>query len=127
MANEADILAGVYPGNLISRLPAPLCEAYGECSATAAGKIYCSPEVVDIEIAGNRIITYLMKALTEAALYPDRNFSRLLLEKVPRQYDIRAVDLYTRIQSVLDHVSAMTDVYALDLFRRLTAHSLPAV
>lgn len=127
VANEAKILAGEYPGNLISRLPGPLCEAYGACAHTAVAKIYRSPEVVDIEIAGNRIITYLMEALTEAVLYPDRHFSRLLLEKVPRQYDIRSVDLYTRVQSVLDHVSAMTDVYALDLFRRLTAYSLPAV
>ena len=32
-----------------------------------------------------------------------------------------------RVQAVLDHVSAMTDVYALDLYRKLNGMSLPAV
>ena len=46
---------------------------------------------------------------------------------MPQQYDVHTPDLYGKIQAVLDHVSAMTDVYALDLFRRLNGHSLPAV
>ena len=41
--------------------------------------------------------------------------------------DVNADDLFTKIQAVLDHVSAMTDVYALDLFRKLNGMSLPAV
>ncbi len=127
VARESQILSGDCPGTLIGNLPSRLSEAYDRCSETARTKIYRSPEVVDIEIAGNRIITYLMQALTEAAMHPTHHFSRLLLAKVPRQYDIQAEDVYTRLQGVLDHVSAMTDVYALDLYRRLTAHSLPAV
>lgn len=125
--NERRILAGEYAGSLLGGVGGRVTEAYAACAATAVSKIYRSPEVVDIEIAGNRIVTYLMQALTEAVLFPERNFSRLLLEKVPRQYDIRADRLYDRLLAVLDHVSAMTDVYALDLFRRLNAHSLPAV
>ena len=38
-----------------------------------------------------------------------------------------APDIFARIQAVLDHVSAMTDVYALDLYRKLNGTSLPAV
>ena len=34
---------------------------------------------------------------------------------------------FAKIQAVLDHVSAMTDVYALDLYRKLNGMSLPAV
>ena len=30
------------------------------------------------------------------------------------------------LQAVLDHISAMTDVYALDLYRKLNGMSLPA-
>ena len=46
---------------------------------------------------------------------------------MPGQYDVHAPDLFTRVQAVLDHVSAMTDVYALDLYRKLNGMSLPAV
>lgn len=126
-AHEREILAGAYQGCLVRNLPARLSEAYAACSETAFERIYRAPEVVDIEIAGNRIVTYLMENLVDAAVAPEKAFSRLLLEKVPQQYNVRSADLYTRLQGVVDHVSAMTDVYALNLFRTLNAHTLPAV
>ena len=125
--NENEILDGTFKGSLVEKTGGVLSEAYQACTVVAKKRIYCSSDVVDIEIAGNRIITYLMDVLMDAAIHPDRNFSRLLLEKVPEQYDIRSIDPYTRIQAVLDHISGMTDVYALDLFRKLNGHSLPQV
>ena len=83
--------------------------------------------MVDIELAGNRIITFLMEKLIHAVRNPQLNYSRLLLSQVPQQYDVHADDLFTKIQAVLDHISGMTDVYALDLYRRLNGLSLPAV
>lgn len=125
--NEEDILNGTFEGSLIDNMSPLLRQAYADCSATAWKKIYCAPEVVDIELAGNRIITYLLDTLMDAVLHPEKNYSRLLLSIIPTQYDTRALHLYERVQSVLDHISAMTDVYALDLFRKLNGHSLPAV
>lgn len=125
--HETEILAGDYEGNLISNIPGRVSSAYRKCSETAFSKIYKSPEVVDIEISGNRIITCLMENLVDAAVSPDKAFSRLLMEKVPKQYDVKSTDLYTRLQGVVDHVSAMTDVYALNLYRTLNGHTLPAV
>ena len=58
---------------------------------------------------------------------PDRNYSNLLLNIIPQQYDVRSESIYHRLQGVLDHISGMTDVYALDLYRKLNGHSLPAV
>lgn len=125
--NESALLDGSASGSLISMMEPRLVAAYRDCAEVAVDRIYRAPDVVDVEIAGNRILTYLLDTLMEAVLNPDRNFSKLLLEKVPRQYEIRSDSLYTRVQAVLDHISGMTDVYALDLFRKLNAHSLPAV
>ncbi len=125
--NEETILAGEFRGTLVDNMNPRLKDAYAKCSATARNKIYCAPEVVDIELAGNRIITYLLDTLMDAVMNPDKNYSRLLLNIIPGQYDTSASTLYERIQSVLDHISGMTDVYALDLFRKLNGHSLPAV
>lgn len=125
--NEERILAGEYVGNLVDLMSPRLREAYKACSRRAWDRIYCAKEVVDIELAGNRIITYLLETLMDAVIHPERNYSRLLLNIIPQQYDTRAETLYERVQSVLDHVSGMTDVYALDLFRKLNGHSLPAV
>lgn len=125
--NEDDILAGRHSTSLINSLSPLLRDAYEACSRVAVSQIYCTADVVDIEIAGNRIINYLMDVLMEAVMMPEKNFSRLMLEKFPKQYDFRAESDYGRIQAVLDHISGMTDVYALDLFRRLNGHSLPMV
>ena len=126
LQNEDTILQGEFRGQLLNHITPELQAAYTRCSDTAWKRIYCAREVVDIEIAGNRIITYLMNALVEAVMHPERNASRLLLNIIPGQYDTRNESPYTRLQSVLDHVSGMTDVYALDLYRKLNGHSLPA-
>jgi dGTPase len=68
-----------------------------------------------------------MKKLIDAVRFPEKNYSQLLLSKVPQQYEVHAPTLFGKIQAVLDHMSAMTDVYALDLYRKLNGMSLPAV
>lgn len=125
--NLDKIMDGEKVPSLVDLLANPLKEAYNNCSEMAFNRIYCAPDVVDVDLAGNRIIEYLLDTLMEAVLNPERNYSRLLLTKMPKQYDINATTLYGKIQSVLDHISGMTDVYALDLFRKLNGHSLPAV
>ncbi|MCM1036690.1 MAG: dNTP triphosphohydrolase [Bacteroides sp.] len=121
---EGDILAGRMTGSLLDHIPERERAGFAACNDLSWSKIYCAGDVVDIELAGNRIITFLLDKLIDAVLHPDLNYSRLLLSKVPEQYDVRADSLYGRVQAVLDHVSAMTDVYALDLYRRLNGFSL---
>ena len=87
-------------------------------------KIYKAADVVDIDLAGTSIITFLMEKLVDAVRNPQYNYSQLLLSKVPQQYEIDAPTLYGKIQAVVDHVSGMTDVYALDLYRKLNGMSL---
>ena len=83
--------------------------------------------MVDVDLAGSRIINLLLEKLIEAVQYPDRNYSQLLLNKFPQQYDVHAPTLFEKIQAVLDHVSAMTDIYALNLYRQLDGISIPTV
>ena len=125
--NEEAILSGTFEGTLIGRVKAPVAEAYRRCTDLSWAKIYCASDVVDIELAGNRIITFLLEKLTTAVTNPELTYSQLLLSQVPKQYDVYSPDIFTRVQAVVDHVSAMTDVYALNLFRKLNGHTLPAV
>ena len=125
--HENDLLEGIPVKPLTELMGERLSKAYQTCSELAYSKIYNAPHVVDVDIAGNRILTYLLDVLMDAVLHPEKNFSKLLLYKMPRQYDFNAPTVFGRIQAVLDHISGMTDVYALDLFRKLNGHSLPAV
>lgn len=125
--NEETIMRGCFRGTLIDNMSERVYNGYKACSDTAYAKIYRASEVVDIDLAGNQIITYLMEKLIDAVCYPEKNYSQLLLSKFPQQYDINAPTLFGKIQAVIDHVSGMTDVYALDLYRKLNGMSLPAV
>ena len=125
--NEDSLLSGAFEGCLIDHISPLAYSAYENCSKTAWDKIYNSSDVVDIELAGNRIITFLLDRLIDAVLNPEKNYSQLLLSRVPSQYDTKNPTVYGKIQSVLDHISGMTDVYALDLYRKLNGLSLPAV
>lgn len=122
--NEKAILDGTFEGALINHIPSLERNGYELCNNISWNRIYCSGDVVDIELAGNRIITFLLETFIHAVTNPELNYSRLLLSKFPDQYDVSAPLLYHRVQAVLDHVSAMTDVYALDLYQKLTATQL---
>ncbi|MBQ7442794.1 MAG: dNTP triphosphohydrolase [Bacteroidaceae bacterium] len=124
---EADILAGRFEGSLIDHISPTPRRAYEACVATSHRRIYHSKEVLDIELAGFRVMTFLTGLITEAAINPERAYSQLLLSRVSPQYQIRAPRLYDRILAVLDYISGMTDVYALDLYRKLNGMSIPSI
>ena len=127
LEHEKDILAGSFESTLIRSMQPRIREAYEQCSATAFSKIYTSKDVVDIELAGYQVITTLLDLMIDAVRYPEKAYSQLLINRVSKQYDILAPTLYGRIQGVLDYISGMTDVYALDLYRKIKGNSLPAL
>ena len=124
---EREILDGQFEGSLIGHLPELPARGYSRCSALARERLYRAGYVVDVDLAGIRIINELLDKLINAVLNPQLNFSQLLLNKFPQQYDVAAPTLFEKIQAVLDHISAMTDVYALDLYRQLNGITLPSV
>ena len=69
----------------------------------------------------------LMLSLISAVVQPERFHSKQIIERVSSQYDIRSNNLETRIMAVLDYISGMTDVYALDVYQKLSGISLPIV
>lgn len=127
MENEEAILNGTFEGALIKHISSPLSESYKECSRVAVEKIYRSRDVLDIELAGFHVISTLLELMINAVQSPEKAYSQLLINRVSSQYDIKAPTLYGRIQAVLDYLSGMTDVFALDLFRKIKGNGLPAV
>ncbi len=127
LEHEEEILQGTYQKALLKSVSENTVRAYAHCSEVAVSRIYNSSDVVDIEVAGYQIITSLLDKLVDAVLNPQRSYSRLLLDRIPVQYETRADGVYTRIMAVLDYISGMTDVYALDLYRKIFGMSLPSL
>jgi dGTPase len=125
--HEAEILNGTFTESLIKHTSDHCRQAYTQCSKVAKEKIYRSRDVLDIELAGFRIINTLIELMIDAATHPENAYSRLLIDRVSNQYDMHSPTLYGKIQAVFDYLSGMTDVYALDLYRKINGNSLPAV
>jgi len=127
MAHEDDILSGAFSGCLIDAIEPRLADAYRRCSELSYKKIYKSKPVLDVELSGFKIMETLMDIMTEAAAHPERFYSRQLISRVSSQYDINSPDLETRIMAVIDYISGMTDVYALDIYQKINGTSLPVI
>ena len=125
--NEDAILSGTFHGSLIDHSCPLVHNAYKTCVQVAKSRIYRSRDVVDTELAGYKIISTLIGLFTNAAMNPQHAYSRLLLGRVSSQYDVSHPDTYVRIMAVLDYISGMTDVFALDLYRKINGESLPMI
>ena len=115
LAHEEEILSGTFEGSLIDHISERQKKAYKECEKISYSKIYQSKPVLDIELSGYQIMATLMEVFIEAAVNPSRFYSKQLLRRVSSQYDIENENLEERIMAVIDYISGMTDIYALDI------------
>ena len=125
LKNESEILNGSFEDSLIKNISPTPFKAYKECTSFAVSKIYRSKEVLDIELAGYHIIGSLLERFIDAIQTPSHAYSTILLNRVPEQYNMYAESITERVQAVIDFISGMTDVYALDLYRKITGMDVP--
>ncbi len=125
--HEDELLTGRFNKPLIDFIRETPQKAYQACTKKAWEKLYRSSDVVDIELAGHQIISVLLEKLIFAVENPDKSYARLLADRIPKQYEIKSEKKYERIMAVLDYISGMTDVYALDLYRKIYGMSLPSL
>lgn len=127
LRNEEKILNGIFQGSLIKNISVVPLNAYNQCTQFAVANIYKAKEVLDIELAGYQIIGSLLERLIDAIQTPTHAYSTILLNRVPEQYNMYAESLTERVQAVIDFVSGMTDVYALDLYRKIIGMDVPLI
>ena len=127
VANEEAILNGTFQGSLIKHISVFQRQAYQHCVDVSYKKIYHSKPVLDIELSGFQIMETLMEVFVDAAVNPKRFYSQQLIRRVSSQYDIHSEDLETRIMAIIDYISGMTDVYALDIYQKIKGIALPIV
>lgn len=127
MEHEEEILEGTLERGLIDHISTREREAYRRCAELSKERIYRSRPVLDVELSGYKIMATLMEQMVEAVLHPDRYYSQQLIGRVSSQYDIDAPDLETRLMAVIDYISGMTDVYALDVYQKINGISLPII
>jgi dGTPase len=125
--HHAEILEGTFNSTLLKNIDPLLWTAMEQIQDVSFKEIYNHRTVVEIEIAGYKILGTLLEEFTGAILNPANPLSQKILMLIPAQYEPQTGSTYHRIQSAVDFISGMTDVYALDLYRKIKGISLPEV
>ncbi len=114
-----EIMDGSFTGSLINYLPDYEEKALNECRDYSVKHIYRHPSVVKIELTGFNVVGTLLEEFTAAIMEPGKTYHKKLLSLVPEQFKPWNDDAYSKIQSVLDFISNMTDLYAVRLYKDL--------
>jgi len=125
--NHEKIVAGNFEGSLIGSLKGKQAEAMNLVKQISYSQVYNHRSVVEIEIAGYKIIGTLLEEFVGAIMNPKDMYSKKILSLLPDQFKTGSDSVYLKIQSIVDFVSGMTDVFALDLYRKIKGISLPGV
>lgn len=113
------IMEGSFGSSLVKELGGHYQKALDRCRRLSVEKIYQHPSVVKIELTGFNVLGALMDEFTEATLHPHKSYNSKLLSLLPEQFKPSDDSLYSRLQSVVDFVSGMTDLYAMKLYKDL--------
>lgn len=125
--NYETILNGSFSKSLVGSLQNRKAEAMKQVKEISYSEVYNHRTVVEIEIAGFKIIGTLLEEFVGAVVDSENKYNRKILSLLPEQYRPQSDNLYHKIQSAVDFISGMTDVFALDLYRKITGISLPGV
>jgi len=125
---ESDLLNGTLNKPLIDLLDEKTIALIKKIGEVSIKKIYNYQPVIEIEIAGYNVIGGLLEECVDAVLNPDKAKSKKILRLIPEQFSIKSEQsLYSKIQSVVDFISGMTDLYAVDLYRKMTGMQIPQI
>ncbi|MGN6646239.1 MAG: deoxyguanosinetriphosphate triphosphohydrolase [Cytophaga sp.] len=123
--NRDEILSGTYNKSLTDDLDEQIAIPFNKLKEISIKEIYNYRSVVEIELAGYKILGGLMEEFIPVILYPDKPNAEKLLQLLPPQFVYGGDDTYLKLQSVVDFISGMTDLYAVDLYRKIKGIALP--
>lgn len=121
------ILSGTYNNSLTDALPVKYLQPWKQIEKVSVEKIYNAASVLHKEVAGYKIMAGLLDDFVPALLNNDTHYYKKLVKLIPKQFLSDKSDTYSKIQSVLDFVSGMTDLYAVELYSRIKGLSFPSL
>lgn len=124
---QESILSGDFNKSLMDVIQEPFLSTMKEIERISIQKIYNYSSVVQIEVAGYKVMGGLLEEFIPAYLQNESKYHKKLVELIPKQFLTKETDVYSKILTVLDFVSGMTDIYAVELFRKIKGISFPSM
>ena len=126
--NQDMFLSGTFDMPLMDALDNSIVAQMKKISEISVDRIYNAPTVVQIEVAGFKVMNALLEEFIPAYLKKDKgHFDKKIIAMIPAQFHTTQTDTYAKIRTVLDYVSGMTDIYAVDLYRKIKGISIPSL
>lgn len=129
MEQETALLNGTLEKDLLKCLPESDRKLIDRINEFSVKYVYNYKAVVEIEIAGYNVIGGLLKEFVQAVLDPTHSKSAKIIKLVSGQFPIKGgkENIYHDIQSLVDYISGMTDLYAIDIYRKITGITIPEI
>jgi dGTPase len=121
------IMNGDFNASLMDLIDEPYRSVMKKIAGVSVKKIYNYSSVVQIEVAGYKVMGGLLEEFIPAYLENSSPYHKKLVELIPKQFLTKNNDAYSKIQTILDFVSGMTDLYAVELFRKIKGISFPSM
>ncbi len=125
--SQPEILSGKFNKSLTDALPAHYAKAWKKIEEISVEKIYNFQSVIAKEVSGYKVMAGLLEEFVPALVNNDTHYYKKLVKLIPKQFHTEKTDLYSKVQSVLDFVSGMTDLYAVELYGKIKGISFPSV
>jgi len=126
-SNYKDIMNCNYTEALIENSDAKIL--YKTLTGFARKYVYIHPEIIEVEILGEKVIHGLLELFVDAIQDDTRDDNKILNGKLynlisPSLKNLMTIygnvkDEYQRLQMATDFISGMTDSYALNLYQKL--------
>lgn len=121
------IMSGEKVQPLIEQIDDHGSEALKTIKEVSFKKVYNHRTVVEIELAGYKILQTLLNELCNTVVTPNSPYTKKVKQLIPQQYYAQSENLYPKVMGIVDFVSGMTDVYALEMYRTLQGISIPGI
>jgi len=119
-----EIMEGEFTHSLIKGLEGKTKKAFDVCKNLAIQEIYKHRSVVKVELTGFNVLGTLLDEFMTAILHPESDYSVKILSLIPAQFAVEGYSFYQKAMSVVDFVSGMTDLYAVDLYKDIKGINL---
>ncbi|MFP4024545.1 MAG: dGTP triphosphohydrolase, partial [Thiohalospira sp.] len=119
-----EIMVGQYTQSLMKGLQGKTKKAFEICKSLAIKEIYKHRSVVKIELTGFNVLGTLLDEFMTAILNPESSYSEKILSVLPSQFSVEGHNFYKKAMSVVDFISGMTDLYAVDLYKDIKGINL---
>ena len=121
LKNEEAILSGSFPNALLDK--SKYAAQIDDIISLSVEKVYHSPEVLQKEIVGYKVITTLLEAFTKAAVHEFKGqadaYDQLILRLVPNGTPFISNTLYDTLLNATCYVASLSDGKAMELSKKM--------